>query len=128
MIQSIELAFDALYQIILPIFLVLGVGFVLGLYVFGPCLVFSSFTTSDVGAAEAGQIGYFYRRPRPGQHACAGINQDGPYPHHVRPAVGRTGPAGLFAGGQPCPQSDSAAESGSRATDTTDTGDTTRQR
>lgn len=76
MTQPVELALDALYQIILPIFLVFGVGFVVGrkahvvgpadktlsrlvFYVFSPCLVFSSLTTSDVGTEEIGQIGLF---------------------------------------------------------------------
>lgn len=102
MTPYVELALDALYQIILPIFLVLGVGFLVGrqfhladpidtsgpqqpdperrssqhnaasadvgglrmlsklvFYVFGPCLVFSSLSTSDVRAAEVGQIGLF---------------------------------------------------------------------
>jgi predicted permease len=74
--QLIELAFDALYQIILPIFLVFGVGFLAGrnlypagstdrslskliFYVFSPCLVFSSLATSEVGIDEIGQIGLF---------------------------------------------------------------------
>jgi predicted permease len=74
--QPVELALDALYQIILPIFLVFGVGFVVGrkaqligpadktlsklvFYVFSPCLVFSSLATSDVGTEEIGQIGLF---------------------------------------------------------------------
>lgn len=76
MIQQVELAFDALYQIILPIFLVFGAGFVaarrlfadgsadkslsrLVFYVFSPCLVFTSLATSDVGAGEIGQIVLF---------------------------------------------------------------------
>jgi len=74
--QLVELALDALYQIILPIFLVFGVGFLVGreldlgssvdkslsklvFYVFSPCLVFSSLVASDVKAEEMGQIGVF---------------------------------------------------------------------
>ena len=102
MTQYVELALEALYQIILPIFIVLGVGFLVGrrfhlaasvdtsgsqqpdhqrrrsrdgaeradvgdlrmlsklvFYVFAPCLVFASLSTSDVRAEEVGQIGLF---------------------------------------------------------------------
>jgi predicted permease len=74
--QLFELTFDALYQIILPIFAVFGVGFLAGrrlyppgsgdkslsrlvFYVFSPCLVFYSLATSDVDLLEIGQIGLF---------------------------------------------------------------------
>lgn len=70
-------AFDALYQVILPIFLAFGVGFLVNrrlfssgptdtavlsklvFYVFSPCLAFSSLATSNVGAEEVGKIGLF---------------------------------------------------------------------
>jgi predicted permease len=78
--QLAKLSLDVLYQIILPIFLVLGGGFVVGrklyrqgrtgvnglrtlstlvFYVFAPCLVFSSLVTSTVGTEEVRQIGLF---------------------------------------------------------------------
>ena len=84
MASTVELAFDALVQIILPIFLVLGVGWLAGrqllgehsnpggvpenslralsrlvFYIFGPSLVFSSLATSDVAIQEVGRIGLF---------------------------------------------------------------------
>ncbi len=77
MSQLFKLSLDVLYQIILPIFLVLGSGLLLSrklkrgqadglqtlstlvFYLLGPCLAFSSLATSDVGAAQVGQIGSF---------------------------------------------------------------------
>lgn len=81
MSQILELSLDVLYQIILPIFLVLGSGWAIrrkiipasspadadGLralsalvfYILSPCLAFSSLATSDLEATEAGQIGSF---------------------------------------------------------------------
>jgi predicted permease len=83
--QLTRLFLDVLYQIILPIFLVLGSGFAVSrklqalesthphtpgtdslrvlstlvFYVLGPCLAFSSLVTSDVSASEMSQIGLF---------------------------------------------------------------------
>ncbi len=81
MTTTLSLALDALYQIILPIFIVLGVGFVAGrrllsnpsddpsdglrpiskvvFYILAPCLVFSSMATSDVALGQMGRIGLF---------------------------------------------------------------------
>ena len=80
MSQLLKLSLNVLYQIILPIFLVLGSGLLLSrklkrapagqadglqafstlvFYLLGPCLAFSSLAMSDVGAAEVGQIGSF---------------------------------------------------------------------
>jgi len=77
------LALNALDQIILPLFVVLGVGWIAGrkllgvnlhpesaqanlraltrlvFYVFSPCLVFSSLATSEVAIQEIGHIGLF---------------------------------------------------------------------
>ncbi len=82
MSQLLKLSLDVLYQIILPIFLVLGSGLLLSrklglkrapagqadglrafstlvFYLLSPCLAFSSLATSDLGAAQVGQIGSF---------------------------------------------------------------------